>query len=305
MNKKIMKFSISALALVMLFSGCNKDRDLKAKVGNVEIRAEQVNKEFEKLKKNLDQSQLKLLDESTEEGKRQVYAAKKRIAERLADEVVFDEIIKRENIKVDEKLVDNQINTIKTQLGDKYESELKKSYENEEEFKKGLKKNLEFKSFYEAFKKRNEIDDAQAIKSFNESKEKPLQLKATHVLVATKEEAEKVKERITKGEDISKVASEVSLEKGEGKLGYFIKGEMVREFYEAASKLNPGDISDPVKTKYGFHIIKLEEKETDINKFQEAKKTAVLDSYKNKIIDEKLTEYIEKIKKELRYKINF
>ena len=52
MNKKIMKFSISALALVMLFSGCNKDRDLKAKVGNVEIRAEQVNKEFEKLKKN-------------------------------------------------------------------------------------------------------------------------------------------------------------------------------------------------------------------------------------------------------------
>lgn len=70
MNKKIMKFSISALALVMLFSGCNKDRDLKAKVGNVEIRAEQVNKEFEKLKKNLDQSQLKLLDESTEEGKR-------------------------------------------------------------------------------------------------------------------------------------------------------------------------------------------------------------------------------------------
>ena len=43
MNKKIMKFSISALALVMLFSGCNKDRDLKAKVGNVEIRAEQVN----------------------------------------------------------------------------------------------------------------------------------------------------------------------------------------------------------------------------------------------------------------------
>ena len=87
MNKKIMKFSISALALVMLFSGCNKDRDLKAKVGNVEIRAEQVNKEFEKLKKNLDQSQLKLLDESTEEGKRQVYAAKKRIAERLADEV--------------------------------------------------------------------------------------------------------------------------------------------------------------------------------------------------------------------------
>jgi peptidyl-prolyl cis-trans isomerase C len=90
---------------------------------------------------------------------------------------------------------------------------------------------------------------------------------ARHILVETEDEAKKVYERVTKGkEDFAKVASEVSKDPGSGKeggdLGFFTKERMVKEFAEAAFKMEPGQISQPVKTQFGWHVIKVEEKRT-------------------------------------------
>jgi peptidyl-prolyl cis-trans isomerase C len=90
--------------------------------------------------------------------------------------------------------------------------------------------------------------------------------RARHILVKTEEEAKKVKERLEKGEDFAKVANEVSIDPGSGKqggdLGFFGRGQMVPAFEEAAFKLEPGKVSEPVKTQFGYHVIKLEEKRT-------------------------------------------
>jgi peptidyl-prolyl cis-trans isomerase C len=84
---------------------------------------------------------------------------------------------------------------------------------------------------------------------------------AHHILVPTEDEAKKALARVKGGEDFAKVAGEVSKDPGSkgGDLGWFTKDRMVPEFGEAASKLKPGEISEPVKTQFGWHVIKLDE----------------------------------------------
>jgi parvulin-like peptidyl-prolyl isomerase len=80
-----------------------------------------------------------------------------------------------------------------------------------------------------------------------------------HILVKTEQEAKDILEKINKGENFSKLAMENSLcgsaRKG-GDLGVFGRGRMVREFEKAAFALQKGQISQPVKTQFGWHIIK-------------------------------------------------
>ena len=84
---------------------------------------------------------------------------------------------------------------------------------------------------------------------------------AHHILVPTEEEAKKALARIKSGEDFAKVADEMSKDPGSkgGDLGWFTRDRMVPEFGDAAAKLQPGQLSEPVKSQFGWHIIKLDE----------------------------------------------
>jgi peptidyl-prolyl cis-trans isomerase C len=88
------------------------------------------------------------------------------------------------------------------------------------------------------------------------------EIHARHILVATEDEAKAALARVKGGEDFAKVATELSKDPGSegGDLGWFTKDKMVPEFAEAAFKLEPGQVSDPVKSQFGWHIIKVEEK---------------------------------------------
>ncbi len=89
---------------------------------------------------------------------------------------------------------------------------------------------------------------------------------ARHILVEDEAQAKAAVERLKKGEDFAKVAAELSKDPGSGKeggdLGWFTKDRMVPEFAEAAFKLKKGEISEPVKSQFGWHVIKLEDKRT-------------------------------------------
>ena len=85
-------------------------------------------------------------------------------------------------------------------------------------------------------------------------------IKCSHILVQKQSEALAVLERIKNGANFWKIAKEHTIDSGiakkDGSLGYFGRGKMVKEFENTAFSLQVGQISEPVKTQYGYHVIK-------------------------------------------------
>jgi len=100
------------------------------------------------------------------------------------------------------------------------------------------------------------------------------EIHARHILVDTEDEAKAIAERLNKGEDFATLAKEKSKDKNAdgGDLGFFGKGQMLKPFEDAAFALEVGKISEPVKTQFGWHIIKVEEKrDRPAPKFEDVK----------------------------------
>jgi peptidyl-prolyl cis-trans isomerase C len=128
---------------------------------------------------------------------------------------------------------------------------------------------------------RNAIPDEDAKKIYDAkiAGMKPEEeIHARHILVATEAEAKEVKERLMKGEDFATVAKEKSKDPSAegGDLGFFGRGQMLKPFEDAAFALKVGEISDPVQTQFGWHIIKVEEKRTrPLPTFDQVKDTII------------------------------
>ncbi len=91
------------------------------------------------------------------------------------------------------------------------------------------------------------------------------EVRARHILVENEEEAKAIVDQLKAGGDFAALAKEKSKDPGAsegGDLGYFTKDQMVPEFADVAFKMYPGQISNPVKTQFGWHVIKLEDKRT-------------------------------------------
>ena len=89
------------------------------------------------------------------------------------------------------------------------------------------------------------------------------EVRASHLLVKTEEEAKQLREEILNGKKFEDVATEVSLcpsGANGGDLGFFGKGVMVKEFEDAAFSMNVGDLSQPIQTQFGWHLLYLTDK---------------------------------------------
>jgi peptidyl-prolyl cis-trans isomerase C len=102
-----------------------------------------------------------------------------------------------------------------------------------------------------------------AVKKFYDENLKPVpEVHARHILVENEDQAKDVVKKLKAGEDFAKLAKELSKDPGSegGDLGYITKDQVVPEFGNAAFALDKGKISDPVKTQFGWHVIKVEDK---------------------------------------------
>ncbi len=112
------------------------------------------------------------------------------------------------------------------------------------------------------------VTEAAKHKLYDESVKKltpEQEVRARHILVESEAKAKEVLGKLKAGGDFVAIAKEISKDPGAsdgGDLGYFSKDQMVPEFAEVAFKLDKGKISDPVKTQFGWHIIKVEDKRT-------------------------------------------
>src|SRR6476659_4374340 len=143
-----------------------------------------------------------------------------------------------------------------------------KKVENSEDFKKRLaftRNRLLMDSLLASEGKAATTDEA--MKKVYEEAAKQIsgeqEVHARHILVETEDEAKAIKAELAKGADFAELAKKTSKDPGAadgGDLGFFTKEQMVPEFSTVAFALEPGKISDPVKSQFGWHIIKVEEK---------------------------------------------
>jgi len=133
------------------------------------------------------------------------------------------------------------------------------------------------------------------------------QIRISHIVVKTEDDAKKAYERLQKGEDFAKIASSLSIDKATAKLGgdlgSFKRGEMSRELEEVAFRLKKGEVSQPIKLKDGIHILKATDTKGTTVEFDKIKGQIgqKLTADKQKDAFDK---FIEKLKKTYKVDIN-
>lgn len=200
----------------------------------------------------------------------------------ISDEIIRQEM-KKENIKVSDKEIAEEMEAYMDTFGgeDTFNEVLKNSGVDVSIIEKNIMTYLASKKILEP---RIEITDEEIQTYFDENKDsfdKEEEVAASHILVDDEKTAKEVVKKIEQDEDFAELAKEYSTDTASkdngGELGFFAKGDMVKEFEEKAFGMENGDISEPVKTEYGYHIIKVTDK-------QEPKK-AELEEVKEEIKD--------------------
>ncbi len=131
--------------------------------------------------------------------------------------------------------------------------------------------------------------------------------RASHILVDSEEEAEKLLKEIKEGKDFAKTAevySKCPSKANGGDLGFFSRGKMVPEFEEAALNLNPGEISGIVKTQFGYHIVKLIEKKEPENLKYEQVRNKISDYLLGQKRNVAFSQKTEELRKQYKIEVN-
>ncbi|SEN29364.1 peptidylprolyl isomerase [Paenibacillus sp. OV219] len=200
--------------------------------------------------------------------KDQLYDAMAKVGgQQTLDNLIQDELVKQEadkkGIVIGDKEVDAEIAKIKKQFPTDadFEAALQQAGMSLDDLKAQTPMQLRISKLVEPQVK---VTDDDVKKYFDENKatfDEPEQVKASHILVATKEEADAIEKQLKDGGDFAAIAKEKSTDPGSkdagGDLGYFSADKMDPDFAKVAFELKAGETSAPVKTQFGYHIIKV------------------------------------------------
>ncbi|SDP25546.1 peptidylprolyl isomerase [Halobacillus sp. SY10] len=220
---------------------------------------------------NADESEVVVETNGGEVTKEEFYQElKSQSGEQVLQTLVMKEVLAN-NYEVSDEEVNKELETIKEQYGDNFENILQQNgFADEEAFKETIRMSLlQEKAASEGI----EISEEEMKNYYDRMK---TEVQASHILVSDEETAKEVKEKIDNGEDFGELAAEYSSDGSAqqgGKLGWFGPGEMVAEFEDKAYELEPGEVSEPVQSQFGYHVIKVTDKrdKEDIKPYEEMK----------------------------------
>jgi len=236
----------------------------------------------------------------------------------MIDEKILIHEAKKRKAGVNKKEIQDGIGEIRKRFGteEEYNQELARQGLSEEEFKEQVKEQLMVIKLIDQEVKAKVVPPTDSeIEDFYKQNEsemvEPEQVRARHILIKVDENTDKKKalnkireilKEVKKGDtsfaELAKKYSEGPTAPRGGDLGFFIRGQMVRKFEEAAFALKVGEISDVVETEYGYHIIQCIEKKASEKKSLEE----IREYLRNFIFQKKMEERYGKWLRELRDK---
>jgi len=148
-----------------------------------------------------------------------------------------------------------------------------------------------------------EVTEDEIRSYFDENRDqfgRPEQVRARHILVESQELAQELRERLLAGEDFAALAQEHSIDRGSavrgGDLGWFGRGVMVDVFEEAAFALEPGQLSEPVESMFGYHIILVEDRQEAVEAaLGEETRAAIADQLRQQKLNARLPVYLDEL----------
>ncbi|AOY60324.1 MULTISPECIES: peptidylprolyl isomerase [Desulfococcus] len=238
-------------------------------------------------------------------------------------ELLYQDALKN-GIKPDDKAVDTQMDTMKSNFpGDaEYRQALEMMKTTEADLRTNIAQSMVIQQLIESrIAPGIEITDAQS-KSFYDTNpqffKKPEQIKASHILIkadasageadkaAARKKIEEIQDKLKKGEKFDALAKQYSEDPSSaqgGDLGYFSRGQMVKPFEETAFAMKKGDVSDIVVTQFGYHLIQVMDKKPESTTAYDEAKPRIGEHLKREKMIEAINVYIEKLKADAKIEI--
>ena len=265
-----MKIKLLALlgAAAVAFAACG-DSDITARaaatVNGEKITVDEVDRELAKFEKSAQFEQL-TAEQDADKVRRQFEQG---YLSQIVRRHVMRPLAEERDLEVTEAEVDESIEAIKADFpSDKeFEDALDQQGVSMDQLPELVRDQLTEEALREDVKAEIEPSDDELQSHYDENIDRYQQTKASHILIEQRAEAEDVAKELqdAKANELEKLfaerAKKLSQDPGSGEkggdLGYFASGELVPEFEEAAGKLELGEVSDPVQSEFGFHIIRV------------------------------------------------
>ncbi|SFH79700.1 foldase protein PrsA [Tindallia magadiensis] len=305
MKKKSISLTLLALLLIVsLLAGCGNSNsipeDAVATVNDEPISMQDYESTLALMKMNYETEMGADLfeEEDNEEGMTLLDTIKEQVLERM----IFTEIILQEarakDLAIDEEELDETMELFWEFMGEDEEMStfLEDNNIDEAFFRKEMAKELLMIEYQQHYLETMEVSEEEAKAFFEENKDMYTsdQVEASHILVETEQEAIDIRSQLDEGADFATLAQTFSMcpsSADGGNLGMFPRGAMVPPFEEAAFAMEAGDISEPVETDFGWHIILVTQRIKDEEDFEGLKEQII-----QQIRQESLQNHIEELR---------
>jgi parvulin-like peptidyl-prolyl isomerase len=325
---KFRSFSFSLLAVLLAgtltLAGCGNDESssttegksvdssIAIKVGNESITKSEFNQKLDNRLQRIRQ-QMKQLPKEKRQKQLERYRQrfKRQLARQQEQQLLLEHFVNQSDVTVSESDVDQQMEQIKKQFPDEQtmEKALKKQGESLDSIRDQIRKRLRMQRYIEQELGEIDVSPEEAQQYFDKNRsefDEPEQVKARHILIendtGAKEEIQSIQDQLEGGANFGEVArskSEGPSAQQGGELGFITRDRMVKPFSDAAFGLDVGELSDPVKTQYGWHLIQV----TDRKQASKAQYEDVSDTVVQQVRSQKRRQKTQQLLQDLRSRV--